>query len=163
MKQQIIYRQIKSTEHFFLEEMLYEALFVPVGKPRFSKSILNEPTIRKYINNWNESNGDIAILALHENELIGAIWGRKFQIENKGYGYIDNEIPEISMAIKEKYRNKGIGTTLLHQIELKYIQSGVCKISLSVAKQNPARFLYERNGYKFYEENGTAITMIKKL
>jgi len=160
---QILYRIIRETEYAFLEEMLYEALFVPKGKPKFPKSILEDPGIRKYIEKWNLNETDIAIVAEHEGELIGAIWGRRFTIENKGYGFIDEATPEISMAVKEAFRNTGIGTKLLGRIEFEYSKIGINTLSLSVDKLNPAKFLYERNGYQFYEENGTAITMSKMI
>lgn len=160
---QISYRLIRSKEYQFLEEMLYEALFVPSGKPKFPKSVINNPGISKYVENWNLNTDDIAIVAIKEKELIGAIWGRKFQMENKGYGYVDSETPEISMAVKEKYRNKGIGTKLLEQIEKEYLQIGANALSLSVDKLSPAKELYKRRGYRIHKEEGTAITMIKRI
>ena len=159
----IHYRPIKNTENPFLKEMLYEALFVPEGQAKFPRSIIEHPEIRKYIENWNGRKYDVAIVAIHGEELVGAIWGRNFKEENKGYGYVDAETPEISMAVKKEYRNKGVGTALLLQIELVYLQMGVDKISLSVAKLNPAKKLYDRHGYVFYEEQGAALTMIKVI
>ena len=102
-------------------------------------------------------------MAVVENELVGAIWGRKFHAENKGYGYVDNNTPEISMAVKKAFRNRGIGTALLSQIECAFNEIGIQKISLSVDKLNPAKALYDRNGYTVYEEKGTSLTMIKDI
>lgn len=53
--------------------MLYEALFVPEGQPKFQKSILDEPEINKYIREWSRRGGDIAIVAIGENDLIGVV------------------------------------------------------------------------------------------
>jgi len=159
----IQFSKIKKSEILFLQEMLYEALFVPEGQPKFPKTILEEPEIRKYLKDWNQQEGDIAIVAKAEKELIGAIWGRLFMGTNKGYGFVNEETPEISMAIKKQYRKQGIGTQLLKLIELEYLQLNVDKLSLSVDKLNPAKELYKRNGYRLYEDAGTAITLLKTI
>lgn len=162
-KMSIIYRPIKEHEFPFLEDMLYEALFVPKGQPKWPKSIIQKPKIRKYVEAWNQQKDDLAIVAENENNLVGAIWGRKFRAAKKGYGFVDEHTPEISIAIKGEFRNKGIGTELLTQIESAYSRIGIEKVSLSVDKRNPAKKLYERCGYEFFEEQETAVTMIKKI
>lgn len=160
---EIVYRVIKSNEYQFLKEMLYEALFVPPGQPKFPESILDNPEINKYVINWNEKEDDLAIVGTKNDELVGAIWGRKFEEEKKGYGFVDKNTPEISMAVKEEFRNMGIGTSLMNQIENEFLKLGITKLSLSVDKQNPAKELYKRCGYKLYEEQETAITLIKRI
>ena len=157
----ITYRPIQPSEYFFLKEMLYQALFVPEGQPKLSKSILEAPNISKYIKDWNTQKDDIAIVALYENQLIGAIWGRKFSKQEKSYGYISDDIPEISIAILPFFRNQGIGTQLLKNIEISYRQLQISALSLSVDKRNSAKALYLRNGFVSYEEEGTSITMVK--
>lgn len=159
----IHYRIIKPDEYQFLEEMLYEALFVPPGQPKFPKSIIQNPDIKKYVENWNQKEGDLAIVGVENDKLVGAIWGRKFDVKKKGYGFVDKDIPEISMAVKEEYRNQGIGTHLINQIEHQFSEMGITKLSLSVDKLNPAKKLYERCGYKLFEEQETAITMVKQI
>lgn len=143
--------------------MLYESLFVPPGQPKFPKSIIENPDIKKYVDKWNQNQDDLAIVAICENELIGAIWGRKFKYEKRGYGYIDEETPEIGIAVKSNFRNRGIGSALLSQIENEYSKRGIENLSLSVDKLSPVKKLYERCGYTFFEEQGTAITMVKNI
>ena len=159
----ISYRPIRKSEYGFLRDMLYEALFVPEGEARHPKTIVDIPEISKYVNDWNPAAGDAAIVAIADDELVGAIWARSFPPENKGYGYVSAEVPEISMAIQEAFRNRGIGTELLKQIAYACRQRGVERISLSVDKRNPAKQLYQRNGFEFYEDAGTAITMVKSI
>ncbi|MEO1518752.1 MAG: GNAT family N-acetyltransferase [Bacteroidota bacterium] len=159
----ITLRPIRPAEHDFLQEMLYEALFVPVGKAKFPKSILQEPGIRKYVKDWGQQKNDVAIVAVCERELVGAIWGRTFSANQQGYGYIDEQTPEISMAVKQSHRNQGIGTHLLKALETAYADRGAEKMSLSVDKLNPAKSLYQRCGFRFFEEKGTAITMVKEI
>lgn len=155
---QISYRVMQAEEYEFLNEMLYEALFVLPGQPKFPREIIEDPSIKKNIENWNQKEGDLAIVCLDGEELIGAIWGRKFSEDNKGYGFIDAETPEIGMAIKQEYRGKGLGSNLIKLIIDKYIEMGVGQLSLNVNTLNPAKRLYERIGFmKVSEESGAAI------
>ena len=159
----IEYRQIRDHEHAFLKEMLYEALFVPKGKPKLPETIIEHPEIKKYIEHWNQQKGDLAIVAVHQDKLVGAVWGRQFPVHHKGYGYINEHTPEISIAVTESLRGLGIGTQLLRHIEIEYLKIGVGRISLSVDKHNPALSLYKSSGYRIYKEDGTSLTMVKNI
>ncbi len=159
----VTYRDIQTNEHAFLKEMLYKALHVPDGAEPFPRSILEDPSIAKYIDDWGRDSTDIAIVAVIEHEVIGAIWGRLFTIEKKGYGFMNEQTPEISMAIVADYRGQGIGTCLLNRIEKKYLQLGIDTLSLSVDKSNKAKQLYERNGYVLCEDVDTAVTLYKRI
>ncbi|UTW66507.1 GNAT family N-acetyltransferase [bacterium SCSIO 12643] len=159
----IDYREIISSDKSFFNEMLYEAIFVEKGKPKLPRLIIKDPSIAKYTQGFGTLDLDIGIVALYENKPIGVIWGRAFSIDNKGYGFIHEDIPEIRMAIQSEFRNKGIGTELLCRIEVAYRKLGVTALSLSVDKKNPAKRLYQRNGYLNYSEKDGAITMKKNI
>lgn len=143
--------------------MLYEAIFVPEGEALFSKSILDDPNVSKYIDNWGADDKDIAIVALINEIPIGAIWGRTFTPPDVGYGFVDEETPEISMAVKVTHRNRGIGTKLVYEICAAYRSLGVGRISLSVDKRNRTRKLYERLGFEFMSESETSAKLRKHL
>lgn len=85
----MIIREIKHKEIGFLSEVLYMALYVPEGQPPFPKSILDNPDISKYIDHWGTLPNDLALVAVSNDELIGAIWGRTFNSSKAGYGFID--------------------------------------------------------------------------
>ncbi len=159
----VTYRNLLATDTPFLQTMLYQALYVPEGNPPFPTSILDEPSIAKYIANWGSLPNDLAIVAIGNQQPIGAIWGRQFPANNKGYGFVNAQTPEISMAILPAYRNKGIGTKLLTQLEKAYQQTSIKTLSLSVDKRNPAKRLYQRNAYLLYKEEGTALTLWKTI
>lgn len=160
---EISYRSIQEAEYSFLKEMLYIALYVPEGYAKFPTSILDAPAVSKYVSNWGSSQTDIGIVALAGEELIGAVWGRIFSESNKGYGFIDAQTPEISMAVRAYYRSRGIGTRLLTCLESSYQQLSIQSLSLSVDKRNPAQQLYKRMGFEYYKEEGTAYTMRKMI
>ncbi|OJJ17941.1 hypothetical protein BKI52_29230 [marine bacterium AO1-C] len=157
-------RKIASEEISFLREMLYESLFVPEGAEPFDKSILEQPQIARYIQGWGNSPNDVACVAVSaEGNLIGAIWGRTFTKEAPGYGFVDEQTPEIGMAVKEGYRSQGIGTQLISEITQVYQDMGVEALSLSVNKQNKAKYLYEILGFETVRENGDTLVMKKEL
>lgn len=139
------------------------ALYVPEGESPFPKSILDNPDISKYIDHWGTLPNDLALVAVFNEKLIGSIWGRTFNGLNPGYGFIDENTPEISMAVKKEFRNQGIGTKLIDEISKKYFLKGIKSISLSVDKRNRAESFYTRKGFIAVADKGTAVTMKKIL
>jgi ribosomal protein S18 acetylase RimI-like enzyme len=158
----IHFKKITKTDYPFLREMLYEAIFVPEEEAPLPLTIIDLPEIAKYIDNWGDNN-DFGLIALENDLQIGAIWCRLYGEENKGYGFIDINTPEVSMAIKENYRNKGIGTILMNQLFILAGQKGFETLSLSVDKRNRAAGFYIRMGFEIIDEIGTAFTMKKRV
>ncbi len=154
----IAYREIRKSDYNFLREILYEALFVPEGEKSYDKSVINLPELSKYTDNWGKE-GDFGIIIHNSRESIGAIWGRLFLKTNKGFGFVDDSTPELTMAVKSKYRNQGFGKSLI----LKFLQlakeKGYRNISLSVDKRNRAFGLYKKIGFEIVDEIDSAYTM----
>jgi len=154
----IIYRQASINDYHFLREMLYEALFVAEGKKPLPKSTLDLPEISKYIDNWAPP-GDFGIIVVDGEKHIGAVWGRLFKSNNKGYGYIDEKTPELTMAVKNYYRNRGIGAELMRRFLILAKEKGYNAVSLSVDKRNRAANFYLGMGFKIINEAETVYTM----
>ncbi|MGH7233080.1 MAG: GNAT family N-acetyltransferase [Nitrospiraceae bacterium] len=64
----------------------------------------------------------------------------------KGYGYIDEETPELAMGVVPPWRGRGVGTALLRHV-IECASKHYLGISLSVRSTNPAVRLYERAGF----------------
>jgi ribosomal protein S18 acetylase RimI-like enzyme len=154
--------EITKKEEQFLKEMVFEALYVRVDQPPFEYSILEEPSIKKYYSNWNSSN-DLGIILLLNGQRIGAGWHRLFTKENSGYGFVDEQTPELIIALRKQFHNQGLGTKLLLELFKKSKIAGFHQLSLSVDQESPALRLYQRLGFEIHEAEGTAFTMIKKL
>lgn len=142
----------------FLRKMLYLAIFVPPGQIPFEKSVIDLPEISKYIENWNDSK-DFGIICFTSEKPIGAIWGRLLSTNNKGYGFVDDKTPELTMAVKENYRNRGIGNRLMHRFLQQAKAKGYNSLSLSVDKRNRAFDFYKRMGFAVVYETETSYTM----
>src|SRR5262245_25004748 len=156
-------RRLTLADEHFLWEMLYVALYVPPGQAAFPKEIVRQPEISKYVHHWG-NRGDTGFVAVDASTLlpVGAAWVRVFTAGNKGYGYIDDETPELSIAVLPEYRGKGIGTGLLgHLIEEVRLRHRA--LSLSVSSYNPALRLYQRLGFEVVAQSGNSLTMKKHL
>jgi ribosomal protein S18 acetylase RimI-like enzyme len=146
----------------FLWEMLYQALYVPAGHAPFAREVVNDAHLSGYVKDWGRQ-GDVGFKAVAENGLpVGAVWLRLLKDAERGFGYVDDETPELGMALLPEYRGQGVGTSLLsHLIEA--AQVFYENISLSVARENPALRLYQRHGFQVVAEHGDSLTMKRKL
>ena len=154
-------RPLTPLDESFLWEMLYEALYVPQGQPPFPREIIYEPKIRQYVDQWGKSD-DMGYLVLDRDRPVGAAWLRKFNETSRGFGFIDDSTPELSIALLPAYRGRGIGSVLLNRL-FELAKERYTSISLSVSKENPARKLYERMGFEVAKQEGESLTMVKDL
>ncbi len=151
--------KVTKADEPFLWEMLYLSIFTPPGHEPLSKDILKEPSISKYVSNWGRS-GDTGFIArLESGKPIGSVMARLFSEDNKSYGYIDAETPEIGMALLPEYRGMAIGTELLKAILDELRNQGFKMVSLSVDPDNPAIRLYRRFYFKEVGMVDTSVTM----
>ncbi|MBN1181006.1 MAG: GNAT family N-acetyltransferase [Bacteroidales bacterium] len=148
----ISFRPIETEDYPFLREVLYQAIFIPPGVEPYDRSIIDLPEISKYIDDWGRE-GDFGLILFDENP-IGAIWGRLFTESNKGYGFVNEQTPEISMAIFPDYRNRGYGTQLLKKFFQVAKDIGYKSLSLSADRRNKAVGLYKRVGFTVVDEPG---------
>jgi len=152
-----IIRPLTTEDEPFLWEMLYQALHVPEGQTAPPREVVRLPELAHYVQGWGLE-GDCGFLASDAaDHLVGAVWLRLLRDGNKGYGYVDDNTPELSIAVLPEYRGQGIGAQLLaHLFATACGRSGA---SLSVSASNPARRLYERFGFIVVGQSGTSLTM----
>lgn len=144
----------------FLWEMLYHAIYVPAGHPPLPRSIVYEPDFSRYVRGWGQPD-DVGYLAWDEAKPVGAVWLRLLKGENKGFGYVDDVTPELSIAILPDYRGHGLGTRLMVHL-LDAIRDRYPAVSLSVSPDNPAQRLYQSFGFEGIGASGTSLTMVKR-
>lgn len=131
-------RPIVSSDEFFLWEMLYQAIYVPPGIEPPGRDILRRPEIERYLRGWGRTH-DFGLVAVDATTSmrIGAAWWRLLTGGEKGYGHIDDETPELTVAVVPK-RRQGVGTQLLGQL-IDVAQHRCLSLSLSVSSANPGR------------------------
>jgi ribosomal protein S18 acetylase RimI-like enzyme len=138
----------------FLRDMLRHAYYWRVDRV----SETGEPPVRRYVERWGRP-GDTALVAIQDFQPVGAAWYRLFRANNPGYGFIDEETPELSIAVVPSKRGSGLGSELLGALMERAREDGYAAISLSVEKDNPAVALYERHGFERVNEDDGAYTM----
>ena len=95
-----IIRKLKESEYNLLENFLYEAIFIPNGETPPPKNIIELPELKIYIENFGQLEGDLAIVAEVNNNIVGATWVR---IMND-YGHIDDNTPSFAISLYKEYR-----------------------------------------------------------
>jgi ribosomal protein S18 acetylase RimI-like enzyme len=111
-----------------------------------------------YVENWGRP-GDAAVIALDRGFPVGAAWYRLFTENRRGYGFVDEVTPELSIAVVPSRRGHGIGGELMTALLEQARREGYETISLSVAKDSPSIRLYERYGFARVDERDGAVTM----
>ena len=155
-------RKLESSDTSVLREMLYHAIFVPKATPGPAQDIVDLPELKRYISNWQHPE-DIGFVAVTDGQVIGAAWARRWSSDSPGYGFVDEDTPELSIAVLPEYRGRGVGTRLLSRLLQELRDLGTASVSLSVDLRNPAVRLYERFGFTIVEVRGTSCVMQCRL
>ncbi|GAB2606663.1 GNAT family N-acetyltransferase [Pseudactinotalea suaedae] len=155
----------------FLLDMLLEAVNW-TGEERVSrKQLLRDRRLAHYVAGWQRE-GDLGVIAVDLGGPaglqipVGAAWLRRFNAGAQGYGYVADDIPELSMGVAPAHRGRGIGRGLLRTIASRAQDAGNRAISLSVEKDNPAVALYTAAGFRTVavgDEDRDAQTMLLDL
>ena len=142
----ITLRPLVPADEPFLWEMLYQALYVLPGGIPFPREILQEPDIACYVRGWGRP-GDWGLLARDGDTPVGAVWLRQWSADERGYGFVREDVPELSIALLPEYRDRGLGSRLLTEV-IALAQERCPAISLSVVETSPACRLYARFGFR---------------
>ena len=118
-----------------------------------------DPRYALYLDGWPRR-GDHGLVA-EDNEPVGAAWYRAYTEADHGFGFIAEDVPELSIAVVESHRQEGVGRRLLIDLVADSIAHGYRALSLSVAENNPARRLYESVGFVPVEKHGHSFTMVR--
>lgn len=147
----------------FLKWMLYEAAYPETGeRPPFEKGI-SDPNVAVYLDGWVRKGDAGLIVATDAGGPLGAAWYRLFSADAPGYGFIDEQTPELITALAYEARGKGIGTQLLRALMTLAQKQKHKQISLSVDRANAgAHRLYQRLGFTEVASDDP-ITMVADL
>ena len=156
-------RDADSTDRKFLESMFVEAALWDPSMPRQPlEALLLVPRLSRYVGDWGRPS-DVALIADAGDECLGAAWYRFFSSTEPGYGFVDESIPELGIAVLPRSRGQSTGTALLKALMERARAARCSGLSLSVAATNPARHLYERHGFVKVGEVGSSWTMVVRF
>ncbi|MGR0220390.1 N-acetyltransferase family protein [Agromyces sp. ZXT2-6] len=104
--------------------------------------------------------GDYGIVAVRDGKEAGVAWVVHFTADDPAYGYVADEIPELSVWVSADERGRGIGGRLIDAALDRAAAAGVPGVSLSVEVGNPARNLYVRKGFIEVRRGDSDIVML---
>ena len=139
----------------FLRDMLHHAYY---WRERAAGALTG-----RYVKGWGRR-GDAAVIALENGFPVGAAWYRLFTEREPGYGFVDEQTPELAIAVVPGARGKGFGDELLGALCRRARLDGRPALSLSVDPANPSLHLYEKHGFvKVAETDDGSWTMVSHL
>ena len=118
--------------------------------------------LSRYVDNWGRP-GDLAVIAHETGNRVGAAWLRVFRASEPGYGFVDENTPELSIAVVPSRRRHGLGQELMDALLEGARAGGHGAVSLSVEAGSAAVGFYERNGFTQVREQDGGVVMLKRL
>lgn len=114
----------------------------------------------RYVQNWGRR-GDAGVIAFSGPNVFGAAWYRLFPANAPGFGFVDEETPEVTIAVVPSQRGHGTGGELLEALLEQARADGFSRISLS-AEPGQTGF-YEKHGFKELSRENRTVTMVADL
>ena len=155
----MVIRNLRDDEKELLKEFLYEAIYIPKGMQPPERSIIEQPELALYYENFGRGRADNCLVAEIDGKVVGAVWTR---IMND-YGHVDEETPSFAISLLPEYRGQGIGTRLMRDMLSLLKEQGFTQASLAVQKANYAVRMYRNVGFEIIDENDEEYIMVCRL
>jgi GNAT superfamily N-acetyltransferase len=136
----------------FLRDMLRHAFYWRSG------GTVEDASLWRYVSGWGRK-GDAAVLGLENGFPIGAAWYRIFPRDEPGFGFVDEQTPEMAIAVVPSRRGRGIGSELVDSLIELAKEQGYGGLSLSVADESPAMHVFSKQGFEKVEQTDGSWTM----
>ena len=120
----------------FLATMLAVAAdWRPGTEVRPVDQVMATAALAHYVAGW-PAPGDHGLVAegtdrVGARRLVGAAWYRLFPPADPGYGYVDDETPEVSIGVVEAWRGQGVGERLLRRLADDAWRNGLPALTLA--------------------------------
>lgn len=138
----------------FLRDMLHHAYYWKERQPDAGPG-----PVQLYVKAWGRV-GDTAMIALLDGFPVGAAWFRLFKASAPGYGFVDEQTPELAVAVVPNARGKGVGSALLTSLLEQGRAGGYSTLSLSVDRHNEGAIaLYEQYGFGQVGASSESLTL----
>ncbi|MFC0629498.1 GNAT family N-acetyltransferase [Kribbella deserti] len=145
-----------------LIDMLLEA-YNWGGVERFTADQLaSDDHAWRYVDGWPRA-GEFGVVAEVDGRRAGAVWARLLPEDRPGYGYVADDVPELSIGVLPEFRGQGVGRALLDEVIAAARNAGYKRLSLSVEPENRAAGLYRSLGFEVAGRNGGSDTMVLAL
>ena len=140
----------------FLEQMFFAAADWNPATAHGEEYWRADPMFEKYVGGWKRHD-DFGFVVEAHGEPVGAVWMRFFDPADPGYGFVDEQTPELSIGVLDGFRGRGIGCMLMQAA----VDAADSALSLSVEDGNGAIRLYEEFGFVPVGRVGGSATMLR--
>jgi ribosomal protein S18 acetylase RimI-like enzyme len=117
---------------------------------------------RRYLEGFGRP-GDGGVIAEAAGGPAGAAWYRLLPAADAGYGYVADDVPELTIGVAAAHRGQGVAAELLERLKATAAADGFRALSLSVEPDNHARRIYERAGFEPAGGSGGSVTLVAGL
>lgn len=124
-----------------------------------SHDVLASPDMVRYTE-FLPRRGDFGFVAWYEETPVGIAWALFLPHKHRGWGFVESEIPEVSLWVEAAFRRRGVGRALLRAAQHVARMRDLPGLSLSVDPDNPARDLYRREGFEDVEDKANDGVMV---
>jgi ribosomal protein S18 acetylase RimI-like enzyme len=140
-------RPTVAADEDFLWQMLFYASHSNEEPGVHPNDIRSNPDLVGYIDGWAEA-GFSGVVAESEGMPVGAAWVRMMgEADRANPVFIDNEIPELAVAVTPGWEGRGLGTEMIETL-VESARGRFRGIVLSSRAENPAVRLYRRLGFE---------------
>lgn len=153
-------RDAATQDAAFIESMALAAANWSSDRQKSLDQLRSEPDLHHYAAGWPRG-GDMGVIAIDSTECpIGAVWLRRFAPDDRGYGYVSADVPELSIGVVDGWRGRGVGRALMRAQVRQARNRGIHTLSLSVERANPAAGLYLSEGWLVVQSGRDSDTMV---
>ena len=145
-------RPVDQQDMRFLRDMVRHAYHWRMGDP--------DLPVFRYVKNWGRP-GDAGVIASTGPNAYGAAWYRLFPADAPGFAFVDEQTPEVTIAVVPSHRGKGTGGELLDALLERARADGFSQLSLS-AELGQTGF-YEKYGFRELRREDGTVTMVASL
>lgn len=140
-------RAVEPNESELVFSFLTIAARMEEAKEPIQKALV-DPGLTAYWRRWGRP-GDRGLVAVERASRlpVSCAWVRRHTAMDQAYGFVSEDVPELSTGTIDGFRGMGIGTRTLTEL-IHLCRHDTPGISLSVRETNPAVRLYDRLGFR---------------
>ena len=100
----------------FLLTMLFYAAHAHEEPGARPEQLLANPPLARYVVGFGRRAGDLGVVAESGSRALGAAWVRLLAGDERGYGWVDDETPELAIAVSPEAVGRAVGTRMLGEL-----------------------------------------------
>jgi len=118
--------------------------------------------IGRYVDGWGRP-GDTALIAMEGGHRVGAAWFRLFRQAAPGYGFVDDQTPELTVVVVPSRQGQGIGKLLLNGLIDRARDDAFRALSVSVERGAAEVAAFEGEGFEQVDETDHAVILRRTI